>query len=128
MSLMAMFCLMTASAQKTVASQQSNKVYDVVDEMPEFPGGQLECFKYLQENLKYPKDAEQKKVEGMVLVQFIIDEDGRIFDTTVKQKAFPSLDQEAIRIVKGMPQWKPGKIAGKKVKTRFTLPIQFRLQ
>ena len=92
MSMMAVFCLSTVSAQKTVVSQKNQKVYEVVDQMPEFPGGMPALIEFLQKNVKYPADAEKQKVEGRVLVSFVVETDGSVTDVQVMKKAFPSLD------------------------------------
>ena len=128
MSVMALFCLMTANAQKTVVSEKNQKVYDTVDQLPEFPGGMPALISYLQNNIKYPKDAEKQKVEGRVLVQFVVETDGSISDVKVAKEVFPSLDAEGIRVVQTMPKWTPGKHKGKIVRVQYTLPIVFSLK
>ena len=128
LSMMAVFCFMTASAQKTVISQNDQKVYDVVEQLPEYPGGMMAMMEYLQTNMTYPKDAEKQKVEGRVLVVFIVETDGSVSDVKVARNVFPSLDEEAVRVVKSMPKWTPGMDKGKVVRTKFTLPIMFRLK
>ncbi len=104
MSLMAVFCLSTVSAQKTVVSKKNQKVFDVVEQMPEFPGGMEALFKYMAENMKYPEDAKKQLVEGRVLVQFIVETDGSVSNTEVLKRVFPSLDAEAVRVISGMPK------------------------
>ena len=128
MSVMALFCLMTANAQKTVVSEKNQKVYDTVDQLPEFPGGMPALISYMQNNIKYPKDAEKQKVEGRVLVQFVVETDGSISDVKVAKEVFPSLDAEGIRVVQTMPKWTPGKHKGKIVRVQYTLPIVFSLK
>ena len=122
---MAVLCLMTASAQKTVVSQSKQNVYDMVEQMPEFPGGMPAMIDFLQANLKYPEDAIKQNVGGRVLVMFVVEPDGSLSNVGVARKVFPSLDAEAIRVVKTMPKWKPGKEKGKPVRVNFTLPIVF---
>ena len=128
MSMMAVLCLMTANAQKTVVSQSKQNVYDVVDQMPEFPGGMPAMIEFLQTNLNYPKDAKKQKVGGRVLVMFVVETDGSISNVRVAKKVFPSLDAEALRVVKAMPKWNPGKEKGKPVRVNFSLPIVFSLK
>lgn len=128
MSLMALFGLTTVSAQKTVVAKKNQQVFDVVEKMPEYPGGQAALFEYLQKNVKYPADAEKKKVEGRVLVTFVVNTDGSITDIEVVRKAFPSLDAEAVRVISGMPRWKPGEQKGQKVRVKYTVPLTFRLK
>ncbi len=127
MSFMAICCLMTANAQKTVVSQTNQKVYDEVEQMPEYPGGMQAMIEFLQTNIKYPEDAVKQKVEGRVLVQFVVESDGRISDVHVATQVFPSLDAEAIRVVQVMPKWVPGREKGKVVRVKYNLPIVFRM-
>lgn len=128
MALMALFGLTTVSAQKTVVAKKNQQVFDVVEKMPEYPGGQAALFEYLNGNIKYPADAEKKKIEGRVLVTFVVNTDGSITDIEVAKKAYPSLDAEAVRVISGMPKWKPGEQKGKKVRVKYTVPLNFRLK
>ena len=128
MALMAVFGLTTVSAQKTVVAKKNQKVFDVVEQMPEYPGGQAALFEYLSKNIKYPADAEKKKVEGKVFVTFVVDSDGKITDVSLLKKVFPSLDAEAIRVISAMPNWIPGKQKGQAVRVKYTVPIMFRLK
>ena len=125
LSMMAVLCLMTANAQKTVVSQSNQNVYDQVEEMPEFPGGMPAMIEFLQTNIKYPKDAIKQDVGGKVMVMFVVETDGSISNVRVARKVFPSLDKEAVRVVKAMPKWKPGKEKGRPVRVNFTLPVVF---
>ena len=125
MSMMSVLCLMTANAQKTVVSQSKQNVYDVVEQMPEFPGGMPAMIEFLQTNLNYPKDAKKQNVGGRILVMFVVEADGSISNVRVAKKVFPSLDAEALRVVKAMPKWNPGKEKGKPVRVNFSLPIVF---
>ena len=128
MALMAVFGLTTVSAQKTVVAQKNQKVFDIVEQMPEYPGGQAALFEYLSKNIKYPADAEKKKVEGKVFVTFVVDSDGNITDVSLLKKVFPSLDAEAIRVISAMPNWIPGRQKGQAVRVKYTVPIMFRLK
>ena len=128
MSLMAMLGFTTVSAQKTVVAQKEQKVFDIVEQMPEYPGGMEALFKYLSENVKYPEDAKNQKIEGRVLASFIVEVDGSISDVKIAKPVFPSLDAEAVRVLSGMPNWIPGKQGGKAVRTKFTVPIAFNLR
>ena len=83
---------------------------------------------FLQKNVKYPADAEKQKVEGRVLVTFVVETDGSVTDVKLAKKAFPSLDAEGMRVVKAMPKWTPGKHEGKLVRVQYTLPINFSLK
>lgn len=126
-SLMAVCGLMTAHAQKTVVSQTNQKVFDAVEQMPEYPGGMQAMMEFLQTNMKYPEDAAKQKVEGRVMVQFVVETDGSITDVHVAKQVFPSLDAEAIRVVQAMPRWTPGMDKGRVVRVKYNLPIVFRM-
>ena len=128
LSLMGLFGLTTVSAQKTVVAQKNQKVFDVVEQMPEYPGGIQALFEYLSQNVKYPSDAENQKVEGRVIATFIVETDGTINNVEVVKPVFPSLDAEAIRVLSGMPKWTPGKQSGKEVRVKYTVPINFNLK
>ena len=127
LSLMAIFCFMTAHAQKTVVSQTNQKVYDSVEQMPEYPGGMQAMIEFIQSNLRYPDDAAKQKVEGRVMVQFVVETDGSVSDVHVAKQVFPSLDAEAIRVVQAMPKWTPGKDKGEVVRVKYNLPFVFRM-
>ena len=127
MSLMAMLGLTTVNAQKTVVAQKNQQVFDVVEQMPEYPGGMQALFEYLGQNLKYPEDAKQQKVEGRVIAIFVVETDGSISNVEVVRPVFPSLDAEAVRVLSGMPKWKPGMQSGKVVRVKYTVPINFSL-
>lgn len=103
------------------------KVYQVVEQQPSFPGGREELFKYLAYNVKYPIDAAKNKIEGRVLVTFVVEHDGSISNVNVANSVYPSLDKESIRVVSGMPKWIPGKANGKTIRVKYTIPITFRL-
>ena len=130
MSLMATCCLTTVLAQKTVVSQKDQKEepFNVVEDMPAFPGGMEAMIQFLSSNIQYPADAQKQKVDGRVLVNFVVEKDGSITEVKVIKPAFPSLDAEAIRVVKAMPKWKPGYQRGQAVRVQFTMPINFSLK
>ncbi|MBR4729859.1 MAG: energy transducer TonB [Prevotella sp.] len=107
---------------------QDNKDYDNVEQMPEYPGGQAALLKYLAKNIKYPVVAEGNGIQGRVIVTFVVERDGSITDVKVVKSVDPSLDEEALRVVKAMPKWKPGMINGKPVRVKETVPVQFKLQ
>lgn len=123
-------CMMTLGAQAQVQKGNTapQDVFDVVEEMPQYPGGMQAMLSFLQENITYPKDAQEKKISGRVLVTFVVEKDGSISNVETVKSVFPSLDEEAVRIVKGMPNWKPGKQNGKVVRVKYTLPISFSLK
>ncbi len=117
-----------AGTASVTAESDSAQVFDVVEQMPEFPGGSAELLDYLMENLKYPKDAEESKTEGRVIVTFVVDEEGRIVEPQVAKGVSPSLDAEALRVVQSMPQWTPGRQSGKVVRVKYAVPINFQLK
>ena len=106
----------------------SNKVYDVVEEMPQFPGGASALFDYLARNIQYPVVAEENGIQGRVVVSFVVDRDGSITDVRVQKGVDPSLDKEALRVVRSMPRWIPGKQDGAPVRVKYTVPVTFKLQ
>lgn len=128
MSLMAMFGLTTVSAQKTVVAEKNQQAFDVVEQMPEFPGGIKALLDYLCQNVKYPADAEKQKIEGRVIANFVVETDGSISNVEVFRPVFPSLDAEAVRVLSAMPKWKPGMQSGKVVRVKYTVPISFNLK
>lgn len=107
---------------------EEQQIFQVVEEMPEFPGGMGECMKWLGKNMKYPTISQENGVQGRVIVQFVVNRDGSIVDATVARGVDPYLDKEALRVVGLMPKWKPGKQRGKAVRVKYTLPVMFRLQ
>ena len=106
----------------------ATKVFDVVEEMPSFPGGQGALMQYLNNNTKYPIVAQENGVQGRVIVSFVVERDGSISDVKVARSVDPSLDREAQRVVKSMPRWSPGKQNGSTVRVKYTVPVVFRLQ
>ena len=107
--------------------EKEEEIFQVVENQPEFPGGMAELMKYLQKNMKYPTICQEQGIQGRVIVQFVVNSDGSIVDPQVVKPVNPYLDKEALRVVSGMPKWKPGEQRGKKVRVRFTLPVTFRL-
>ncbi len=115
---------------KVQSADQNEKdsTFMVVEQMPEFPGGMGECMKFLGENIRYPEVAHKNGVQGRVIMQFVVDKDGSITDPKVVRSVSPEIDSEAIRVIKAMPKWKPGRQRGKEVRVRYTIPVMFRLQ
>jgi len=105
----------------------SNSVYDVVEQMPSFPGGISGLRTYLNQNIRYPAEAQENCVQGRVVVSFVVGKDGHISDVTVLRSVDPSLDKEAVRVIRNMPRWTPGKHGGEPVKVRYNVPVSFRL-
>ena len=112
-----------------VEEEEEEVIFMVVETMPEFPGGQQALFKYLAENVKYPVIAQENGIQGRVICQFVVNKDGSIVDViAIRSSGEPSLDKEAIRVIKSMPKWKPGIQRGKPVRVKYTVPVNFRLQ
>nr|AKF17184.1 cell envelope biogenesis protein TonB [uncultured bacterium Csd4] len=105
-----------------------NKVFDVVEVPPQFPGGQSALISFLVQNVQYPPVAQKNGISGTVVVSFIVEKDGRVTDAKVVRGKDPSLDKEAVRVVRLMPNWEPGRINGEPVRTRYTLPLNFQLE
>lgn len=110
------------------SAPQSKKVYNSVEQMPEFPGGAAGLMRYLQENIKYPPEAAKNNIEGRVIVQFIIDKTGQVGEVKVVRPISEELDAEAVRVVKNLPKFEPGRQDGEAVSVWYTLPIVFKLQ
>lgn len=123
------FRLIGEASETTSSSDKNleNKVFDVVEQAAEFPGGMKACLAYMYKNIKYPTVAMEAGIQGQVVIQMVIDKNGKISNPKIVRGVSPELNAEALRIVNSMPQWIPGKQKGKNVATRFTLPIRFRL-
>ncbi len=115
-------------AQPEAPKEEENKVFDVVEQMPAFPGGPSALMSYLSKNIKYPVVAEENGVQGRVIVTFVVEKDGSITDVHIAKSVDPSLDKEAQRVVRSMPNWIPGKQNGSAVRVKYTVPVTFRLQ
>ena len=126
---------MRANVQKKVVkttkvtkkTSATDKVYEVCEQMPIFPGGDAALMKYLSENVKYPALAIKAQEQGRVVVSFTVEKDGAISDVKVARSVTPSLDAEAVRVVKAMPKWTPGKQGGQLVRVRYNVPVSFKL-
>ena len=110
------------------AVASNDRTFDVVEQMPAYPGGMKECLKFMARNLKYPTKAQEAGKQGRVIVQFIVQKDGSLSDLHVLRLVDPWLDAEAIRVISTMPKWKPGMQDGKPVSVKFTLPVTFMLE
>lgn len=104
------------------------KCVEKVEIYPEFPGNSDALMQYMKTNIRYPKDARKKSIEGKVITQFCIDENGKVKDVKIIKSVYPSLDEEALRVINEMPDWKPGIQYGRKVKVYYLLPITFKMQ
>ena len=122
-----MFLIMFFMAFVSVSafSQSDDEVYIMVEKRAEFPGGQSEMLKYIQDNRQYPDEAKENDVHGKVLVSFIVERDGTLSDVKVKRGIGSGCDEEAVRVITSMPKWKPGEQGGKAVRTSLTLPVTF---
>ena len=123
MMLVLLFSFMTSTAQ----TKKNDMVFDVVEVMPQFTGGQIAMLQYLMKNIKYPEQAVKEGIQGRVTVRFIVEKDGSISDVKPVLSVHPLLNKEAVRVVKSMPKWTPGKQNGKPVRVRFNLPVMFKL-
>ena len=108
--------------------EEENKVFDVVEQMPSYPGGMGALMQYLSSHIKYPVIAEENGIQGRVICTFVVERDGSITDVKIAKSVDPSLDKEAMRVVSSMPKWIPGKQNGSAVRVKYTLPVTFRLQ
>lgn len=105
-----------------------NDIFQVVEEQPQFPGGMAALVEYLKKNIRYPAICKEQGLQGRVIVQFVINTDSTISDAQVIKPVNPHFDKEALRVVNAMPKWIPGEQRGKPVRTRFTMPVTFRLE
>jgi len=110
-----------------VVEAEEPDFFVVVEDMPEYPGGEQSMYKWLGKNIKYPQVAKENGIEGKVFVRFIVDQSGKVKDAQVVRGIGGGCDEEALRVVNLMPDWKPGKQRGKPVKVQFTIPIHFQL-
>lgn len=123
MMLVLLFSFMTSTAQ----TKKNDMLFSVVEVMPQYPGGQIAMMKYIMENMKYPEQAMKKGIQGRVAVSFIVEKDGSISNVRPIHSVHPLLDKEAVRVVKSMPKWSPGKQHGKPVRVQLIVPIMFKL-
>ena len=104
------------------------EIFTVVEEMPEFPGGMAKLAEYLAKNIKYPQLARESGIQGRVFINFVVEHDGSVTNVKVMRSLGGGCDEEAVRVVKSMPKWKPGKQRGKPVRVSYNLPVNFKLQ
>lgn len=123
--LMAIFFSASAFSQSAKSEKPStDRIYDVVERMPVFPGGQSALKKYLEDNVVYPESARGE--EGRVIVSFVVEKDGTVSNAKVRRSVHPDLDKEAERVVGSMPKWRPGRHNGEAVRVKYNVPITFR--
>ena len=116
-------------AEKSLSKKEfTGKVYDIVEQMPEYPGGLTALMNYLRVNIRYPAAAQKAGIEGRVIVSFIVEPNGSVSNVEIVRSVDTDLDQEALRVVRQMPKWKPGKQDGSTVRVKFHLPIKFMLE
>ncbi|MBR3939375.1 MAG: energy transducer TonB [Bacteroidales bacterium] len=121
----AIFCGTSAMAQSVV---EDDEIFVVVENSPEFPGGNDSLYAYIGRNIKYPEAAKKEKIQGRVFVTFVIEKDGQVSSAKILRDIGGGCGEEAIRVVKNMPKWKPGTQRGKPVRVQFNLPIMFQLE
>ena len=107
------------------ARPDADGIYDVVEEMPRFPGGDNALFNWIEDNLRYPEKAAKDDIHGRVIVSFVVKADGKLDGVMVRRSVHPALEDEAIRLVKAMPKWEPGRQRGEAVPVRYFIPIKF---
>lgn len=120
----------TLQENKVVVAEKEEpeKVFEVVEVPPSFPGGEAELMKYLKDHINYPVVAQENNIQGKVTIQFVVGRDGSVQDVSVARSVDPSLDKEAVRVVKSMPKWIPGKQGGTAVRVKYFVPVNFKLQ
>lgn len=123
----AITAVMQASSAKE-EEKEDTPIFFIVEEMPEFPGGQLALRNFLATSVKYPVIAQENGIQGKVFVNFVVAKDGTITNAKIARGVDPALDKEALRVVNSLPKWKPGKQGGKPVRVSYTVPINFVLQ
>ena len=114
--------------EKVEEKEEETKIFEVVEQMPQVPGGDAALMQYLSSHIKYPVVAEENGIQGRVVCTFVVERNGSITDVRVVKSVDPSLDKEAVRVIKGMPSWIPGKQNGSAVRVKYTVPVTFRLQ
>jgi protein TonB len=122
------FFLLINGQNSTSFQKEEEIIHQVVEQIPEFPGGRQALNDSIREYLQYPQLAIEKKIEGTTVVQFAVLKDGSVDKVTVYVSAHPLLDQEAVRVVRSLPKWTPGKINGKKVNCYYIIPVVFKLE
>ena len=120
--------VLESESEPEVLKEENSKVFDVVEQMPSFPGGHAALLQWLASNVSYPAEAAENGVQGRVIVQFVVEKDGSVSDAQVVKSVDPSLDKEARRVVLAMPRWNPGKQKGSAVRVKYTIPVTFKLQ
>ena len=131
--MVSLFIVLACNESEMMAQTQKDgyvdedRVYDVVDQMPQFPGGHEKLKEFIEKNKRYPKSLQDCGIQGRVVVTFVVKKTGRISHAKVARGVDPALDKEALRVVRKMPRWIPGKMGGKNVDVKYTIPVDFRL-
>ena len=131
--MVSLFIVLACNESEMMAQTQKDgyvdedRVYDVVDQMPQFPGGHEKLKEFIEKNRRYPKSLQDQGIQGRVVVTFVVKKTGRISHAKVARGVDPALDREALRVVRKMPRWIPGKMGGKNVDVKYTIPVDFRL-
>ena len=115
------------TVEDVVEEVVEEEIFTVVEKEPEFPGGEEALYEYIGNNIVYPRQAREAGIEGVVVVEFVVEPSGKLSNVVARRKVAPALDEEAVRVVKTLPAWSPGKQRGKAVRTLFRLPINFQL-
>jgi len=115
------------NSKHVINQKDKEKVYTVIEKMPQFPGGESELLKYIGNNLKYPVEAQQKGIQGKILVRFVVNKTGKVENAEVIRGLDPAIDKEGLRVINSLPIWMPGEQKGEKVSVWYTLPITFKL-
>ena len=128
LSVLALLLMVNTNAMAQNKKAANDKVLEKAEVMPQFPGGDQAMMKFVSENVQYPEEAKEKEISGRVFVGFNVEKDGSIGEVKLLREIGGGCDEEAVRVVKGMPKWKPGKQDGKPVRVHFILPLTFKLQ
>ena len=128
MSVLAILLMVNTNAMAQNKKKANDKVLEKAEVMPEYPGGDQAMMDFVAKNVQYPQEARDKEISGRVLVSFIVEKDGSIADVKVVKGIGGGCDEEAVRVVKAMPKWKPGKDKGKPVRVSYMMPFTFKLQ
>ena len=128
MSVLAILLMVNTNAMAQNKEVATDKVLEKAEVMPEFPGGEQAMMDFVAKNVQYPQEARDKEISGRVLVGFIVEKDGSIADVKVVKGIGGGCDEEAVRVVKAMPNWKPGMDKGNPVRVHYVLPLIFKLQ
>lgn len=128
LSVLALLLMVNTNAMAQSKKVANDKVLEKAEVMPQFPGGDQAMMKFVSENVQYPEEAKEKEISGRVLVGFIVEKDGSVNEVKIVRGIGGGCDEEAVRVVKAMPKWKPGKQDGKTVRVSYTMPFFFKMQ